>query len=84
MTHISQFKTKKAFKDAVALSQELDNTGQALGPTVYLDDASMFSPISGSVFDIMQKVDMITVTNHPKRSWFACVKRAPNGNIKVT
>ena len=85
MTHIASQKTKKAFKDAVRLSQTMDpQTGEAMGRTVYLDDPSLFNPMSGSVFEIMQRVAMITVTNHPKRSWFACVKRAPDGSFKVT
>ena len=83
MTHIARHKTKKEFKEAVALSQDLDETGQAKGRPVYLDDPSIFSPISGSIFEIMQKVHHITVTNHPKRSWFASVTRKPDGSFKV-
>ena len=83
MTHIASHKTKKAFKEAVALSQERDENGQAKGRTVYLDDPSMFNPVSGSVFEIMQQVNRITVTNHPKRSWFASVTRKPDGSFKV-
>lgn len=72
MTHIANYPTKKAFKEAVKVDPS----------RVYLDDPSMFNPVSGSVADIMGKVNMVTVTNHPKRSWFACIK-ANNGAIKV-
>jgi hypothetical protein len=75
MTHIvspHDYPSKKAFKEAV----------KADPSRVYLDDPSMFNPISGSVASIMAKTSMITVTNHPKRSWFACIK-ANNGLIKV-
>jgi hypothetical protein len=83
MTHIASHKTKKAFKEAVTLSQERDETGQAKGRPVYLDDPSIFNPVSGSVFEIMQKVHHITVTNHPKRSWFASITRKADGSFKV-
>lgn len=65
MTHIVAFSTKKAFKEAVAIAPQ----------NVYLRDPSIFNPVSGSVTEVMEKVSHITVTNHPKRSWFAEVIR---------
>lgn len=67
MTHIidSRIKTKKAFKEAVKT-----------GEKVYLDDLSIFNPISGFLEDVMAEREEITVTNHPKRSWFARVRKS--------
>ena len=76
MTHIvnpTRYPTKKAFKEAVR-----DNPHR-----VMLDDPSIFDPISGSVEEIMSKRSMITVTNHPKRSWFAQITKSDKG-IKVS
>jgi hypothetical protein len=74
MTHISTHKTKKALKEAVKED-----------PTqVFLNDPSIFpGAISGSVAHIMSQRDSITVTNHPKRSWFAQIKNTKNG-IRVS
>lgn len=73
MTHTAIFKTKKAFKEAVDTNSS----------DVFLRDPSLFYPTSGSVSEIMKKESLITVTNHPKRSWFAEVKKV-NGEIKVS
>ena len=73
MTHIVSFKTKKAFKEAVSRDPR----------AVYVDDPSIFSPCSGSVEHVVKMMGMFTVTNHPKRSWFACVEEK-NGVIKVS
>ena len=72
MTHIASYPSKKAFKEACKA-----------GLDPYLDDPSMFDPVSGRVSQIMQKRNMITVTNHPKRSWFACIKANGDGSYKV-
>jgi hypothetical protein len=77
MTHIvspSRFASKKAFKEAVALD-----------PTkVFVDDPSMFSPCSGSVDHVLSTAGSFTVTNHPKRSWFAAVNKGKDGKPKVS
>lgn len=75
MTHIvpKQFNTKKAFKQAIASDAN----------SVYLEDPSFFSPVSGYLADVIAAKGEITVTNHPKRSWFARVFIDNNGNIKV-
>ena len=71
MTHISSYPTKKAFKEAVARDLR----------AVYVDDPSIFNPRSGSVADVLTAGEF-TVTNHPKRSWFARVYRKA-GTVRV-
>ena len=76
MTHIANpyvYKTKKAFREAV-------NENPAV---VRLDDPSFFDPVSGYVTDILKAKGEFTVTNHPKRSWFARVYRGKDGKVKV-
>ena len=76
MPHIvsPKFRTKRQFVEAVNNNPD----------RVYLDDPSMFNPISGSVSEIMRRESMITATNHPKRSWYAMIKRTKDGGINVT
>jgi len=77
MTHIvspSRYKSKKDFKLAVASNPE----------KVWLDDPDMFNPVSGNVKTVIAQKGSITVTNHPKRSWFACVKRNASGQLIVS
>lgn len=78
MTHIvspTKYKSKKAFKEAVKNNPD----------SVVLDDPSVFgNAISGSVTYIMSQTDNITVTNHPKRSWFAAIKLNKKGSIVVS
>ena len=74
MTHIadpSAYPSKKSLIAAI----------KADPSKVYLDDPSIFSPVSGYVSEIIAKKGYITVTNHPKRSWFAEVKTDAKGNI---
>ncbi len=73
MPLIADYSTKKAFKSAVT---------ETLG-AVHVYDPSIFSPMSGNVADVVAAKGMITVTNHPKRSWFAMVK-VVNGKLKVS
>ena len=78
MTHIvspTRYPSKKAFKEAVLKD-----------PTrVYVDDPSMFNPVSGNVQEVAEKAprNHFAVTNHPKRSWFAAVSLV-NGKVKVS
>ena len=51
---------------------------------VYLDDPSFIRPDSGSVAELMSRNNLITVTNHPKRSWYVQIKRNADGTIKAT
>lgn len=77
MTHIvstSRYPSKKAFREAVA----------AKAGAVYCDDPSIFNPCSGTVAEILSSRANFTVTNHPKRSWFASVAKARDGTIKVS
>ncbi len=70
--NIKKYPTKKKFKEAVLND-----------PTkVFLNDPSIFQNATGFVSDIMTYRDSITVTNHPKRSWFAEVKIAKRGKYK--
>lgn len=76
MTHIvspTKYPTKKAFREAVAKDPS----------RVYLEDPSIFNPCSGSVKIVTENRDSITVTNHPKRSWFAAI-RVVKGVIRVS
>lgn len=70
--HIVNFKTKKAFKEAVT-----EQLGQ-----VWTEDPSFFDPFSGYVNDVLDKKTSFAVTNHV-RSWFGTVERK-NGVIKVS
>ena len=75
MSHItSRFKSKKDFKTAAEANPD----------GVYLDDPSIVGAVSGSVTLILEKKGTFTVTNHPKRSWFAEVHRDRNGRVRVS
>lgn len=73
MTHIAEYKTKKSFREAVN-----DNPD-----TVWVTDPSIFNPITGRVPFVLDQGGEFTVTNHPKRSWFARVYYDKKRNIKV-
>lgn len=76
MTHIvnpSMYPSKKAFKEAVKNHPH----------RVMIHDPDLFNPIEGSVEYVMSKRSTITVTNHPKRSWFAQITKNDKG-IKVS
>lgn len=73
MTHITDHKTKSAFKKAV--KENPANVG--------VSDPSIFNPVSGSVKYVLDDHGPFTVTNHPKRSWFARVSYDNKGNVKV-
>lgn len=71
MTCIVNYPTKKAFREALAVQ----------GPALIIEDPSFFAPYYGPIVshpDISASRS-ITVTNHPKRSWFASV----DGTLKV-
>lgn len=72
--YIASYPTKKAFKEAVRNNPD----------AVYVDDPSPFNPVSGSVREVVVKRRMFTVTNHPKRSWFAQVELDIDGKIYVS
>ncbi len=78
MTHIvspSRFASKKAFKEAVAADPS----------KVFVDDPSIFAgACSGSVEHVLNTAGSFTVTNHPKRTWFAAVNKGKDGKPKVS
>lgn len=69
MTHIANYPSKKAFKAAV----------EADASSVYLDDPSIFDPVSGDVASVVEAKGIVFVTNHPKRSWYANVRKRADG-----
>ena len=78
MTMISFYPTKKAFKEAVAADSS----------TVQIEDPSLMKEwrkYGSNYFTlaVMKPGDSFTVTNHPKRSWFAEVKCTGDGVYKV-
>ena len=68
----SRYKSKKAFKEAVAKDPN----------NVFVDDPSAFNPVSGSVAFVLEETGEFNVTNHPKRSWYSTVKIATGGKNK--
>lgn len=75
MTHIASpvlYKTKKIFREAVSKDPK----------SVFVEDPSFYTPVSGNIVEVLDKLKSFTVTNHPRRSWFARVSRK-NNNIVV-
>ena len=70
MTCIVNFKTKKELKEAVNKRK-----------IFYIEDPSFFNPRTFTTKD-MKHGEVICVTNHPKRSWFAQLKKV-GGDISV-
>lgn len=72
MTLIAEYPTKKAFKEAVKTD-----------PSKVLIIAPGLHPASegGYLSEVMKLHDSITLTNHPKRSWFAQVKNGRKGLV---
>lgn len=73
MTHIASYPTKKAFAEAV----------RADPSKVYVDDPAIVRPNGGRLTSVLAQDDCITVTNHPKRSWYARVFLNRSGSIVV-
>jgi len=79
MTMIADYPTKKAFKEAVAADPS----------KVYIEDPAIMKEwqvfgVSSFTLNRLQPSQSITVTNHPKRSWFAEVKCTGDGVYKVS
>lgn len=75
MTHFSmlnEYPTKKSLKEAIK-----DNPYKVL-----LHDPSIVNAVSGCVPAILEEKNPFTVTNHPKRTWFASVEIAKKGKYK--
>lgn len=71
MTCITTIETKKKLKEAINA-----------GIPVYIDDPSIMNPRSFAASEIKEG-QTVTVTNHPKRNYFASITRK-NGQLKVT
>lgn len=78
MTMQSKYPTKKAFKQAI----EDDPCAVLIEDPAVMQDWLKYG-YPRFTLDIMQQGDSITVTNHPKRSWFAAVTCLGNGIYKV-
>jgi len=73
MTHITnKYQTKKSFKEAV----------KANAKNVFVSDPSVVGAVSGSVEFVAETLKYFTVTNHPKRSWYAAIE-LKNGVVTV-
>ena len=75
MTYIAnpnKYPTKKSLREAIKEDPS----------KVYLDDPSIVGNLSGMVSEILKHKNPITVTNHPKRSWFAQITIAKRGLLK--
>jgi hypothetical protein len=74
--------TKAALKRAAA-----DQNSGKPRSDVWIEDPSLFKPMAWGLLAMAQGLShaqaSCVVTNHPKRSWFAEVRRQGNGNIKV-
>lgn len=79
MTMIVQYPTKKAFKEAVAADPSAVGLEDPAMMTERLQYNCRRFPIT-----LMKHGDSITVTNHPKRSWFAAVLRNADGSFRVS
>ena len=79
MTMIAAYPTKKAFKEAVAADpSKVIITDPALMPEWRQFGTDMFR------LSQVQPSQRFTVTNHPKRSWFAGVQCIGDGVYKVS
>lgn len=73
MTHIvdtNKYPSKKAFKEAIKKNED-----------IFLEDPSIFNPVSGTVVEVLTKKKYIVVTNSQKRSWFAELELTPKGVV---
>ncbi len=77
MTHITSAKTKKDLKVKAASYNE-----DGLFANTYFSDPSVFDPQSYT-FHTLPVGKSITVTNHPKRTWFASISKLPSGKVQV-
>jgi len=78
MTHIAQFPTKKAFKEAVEKDPD----------KVFISDPAVVGPVSGRVSTVLATLiargeHHFVVTNHPRRDWYGNVKLDRSGKIVV-
>lgn len=69
---VTRYPTKKSLKEAVARSPA----------SVLIEDPSIVNPRMFTAADILPG-ELVFVTNHPKRSWFAQVGRSQAGQLVV-
>ena len=69
----TEFKTKKSFYEAL----------KTKGPEkVYIEDPSIVAPFYRTVAQYMATHSSMSMTNHPKRSWFGCITKKADGSLK--
>jgi hypothetical protein len=68
----NKYPSKKKFKEAVKEDPS----------KVFLNDPSIVGNSTGYVSEIIKHKNPFTVTNHPKRTWFAEVKISERGKYK--
>lgn len=82
MTHYvedpKKYPTKKAFREAILA-----------GENVRVVDPAIVGSVSGEVRTVLRILEsrgeeFYTVTNHPKRSWYATVDRGRGGQLRVS
>lgn len=66
-----KYPTKKSLRQAIGARER-----------VVIRDPSVFNPREFAISE-MKEGELIVVTNHPKRSWFAQLKKLPDGRIEV-
>lgn len=69
------YKTKKAFYEAIKTKG---------ADKVYIEDPSIVAPFYGSVAEYMETHRSMTMTNHPKRSWFGSITKKADGSLKLS
>lgn len=72
-THVTDLPTKRAFRHFVAVAPR----------RVLVLGTSADNSVSGTVVDVLDRLPYFTVTNRPKRSWYARVGRNAKGEIVV-
>lgn len=66
-----KYPTKKSLRQAIGARE-----------SVTIKDPSLFNPREFLHTEIREG-ELIVVTNHPKRSWFAQIKKLPDGRFEV-
>jgi len=75
IANAEKYKTKKSFLEAIK-TQGADK--------VRIEDPSIVAPFYGTVAQYMANHKSMTVTNHPKRSWYAAIELKADGTLKLS
>jgi hypothetical protein len=75
IANADKYKTKKSFLEAIK-TQGADR--------IHIEDPSIVAPFYGTVAQYMATHKSMTVTNHPKRSWFAAITLTADGSLKLS